>query len=271
MSDLETVYRQSDTLHPAPARLVQAALGTCLDLSKGADLPPFFHQLYFWDPQVADNLGPDGHPKVGGLIPDMGLPRRMWAGGRLAFHRPLVIGQTAEKKSVCETSSYKTGRSGRLGFVTLRHEIWQDGALRVTDWQDLVYREEPDPDARPIPPKMAPQDEGQAVPQSFDTTTLFRYSAATCNGHRIHYDLDYATKTEGYRGLVVHGPLLAQLLMLQASKTLGGLSAFEFRAQSPVMHFETVDLCHRWDEDVLTMWVRVRDDGRLAMTATAQR
>lgn len=256
-----------DVMDPARANALQTALGFTPDIDQGAALPPFFHQLYFWEPKPPCLLGRDGHPQVGdgGLIPDMGLPRRMWAGGRLQFTTPLLAGQDAEKTSVVERAEHKTGRTGPLSFVTLRHEIRQTGAICVTEWQDLVYREDPDPAApKPAAPR-APLDETDSRKVSFDTTLLFRYSALTFNGHRIHYDLDYARDVEGYGGLVVHGPLLAQHLMLFATEKLGPLTEFSFRASSPLMHFETAELCLRGDQ----MWVR-GPDGRQCMSASVK-
>ncbi len=257
--------KQTDVLDPARACALQIALGQDASVTAGSPLPPFFHQLYFWSPQPPARLGRDGHPKVGGLIPDLGLPRRMWAGGRLNFHAPLIAGTQAERRSVCESTTTKTGRSGPLGFVTLRHEIWQGDALCLTEWQDLVYRTDPSPsEVKPTPPT-ARTDETDAKDVPFDSTLLFRYSALTFNGHRIHYDLDYAREVEGYGGLVVHGPLLAQLLMLFAQDLLGPLEQFAFRASSPLMHFETATLCR----NRTSLWVR-GPDGRLCMSAEAQ-
>jgi 3-methylfumaryl-CoA hydratase len=234
----------------------------------GTQAHPFAHQVFFWDAQPADQLGRDGHPRVGGLIPDLGLPRRMWAGGRLEFHGALASGVAAQKVSVLERAERKAGRTGALGVVTLRHEIRQAGQLVVTDWQDLIYREEASGGAAPatVP---APNDETQREDRAFTTTELFRYSALTFNGHRIHYDRDYARDVEGYPGLIVHGPLLAQYLMLMAERELGTLAAFSFRAQAPVFDFEQVSLCAKPGQDGLEMWVR-GPDGRLCMTASAQ-
>ena len=256
--------RQSDGLDPARAQAMQVALGQSPDLRAGAPMPPFFHQLYFWTPVPPADLGRDGHPKVGGLIPDMGLPRRMWAGGRLEFAAPLILGVEATRVSVCDKATRKEGRTGPLAFVTLCHEIWQDGALCLTEWQDLVYREDPDPDTpRPVPPEAA-RDEDETRDVTFDATLLFRYSALTFNGHRIHYDQPYARSVEGYDGLVVHGPLLAQHLMLMAARSLGPLTRFEFRATAPLMHHETATLCRKGRR----LWVR-GPDGRQCMEASA--
>lgn len=255
---------QHDILDPARANAMHVALGVSAGCAIGTPLPPFFHQLYFWDPQVAEQLGRDGHPKVGGLIPDMGLPRRMWAAGRLAFHAPLRAGVAATRTSICESATPKQGRSGPLGFVTLRHDVHQDGQHCLSEWQDLVYREDPDPAAVKPALIMARTDEEHHEQVSFSSTLLFRYSALTFNGHRIHYDLDYARDVEGYSGLVVHGPLLAQLLMLMAQDQLGPLETFSFRATSPLMHFETATLCRKGRD----LWVR-GPDGRQCMTAQA--
>lgn len=257
--------RQSDVMDPARACALQVALGQAPDLSAGDPLPPFFHQLYFWDPVSPDGLGRDGHPKTGGLIPDMGLPRRMWAGGRLQFCAPLRLGQVGERVSVCEQAKAKTGRTGPLAFVTLRHDIWQNGVLCVREWQDLVYREDPVPGAtRPVPP-VAPSHADARRSRRFDATVLFRYSALTFNGHRIHYDQPYARDVEGYDGLVVHGPLLAHCLMEMAEAELGPLTHFSFRATAPLMHHEMAVFCRAGR----TFWV-TGPDGRMCMQADAQ-
>ncbi|WP_171177480.1 acyl dehydratase [Ruegeria sp. HKCCD8929] len=265
MKDDVVSESQSDVMDPARAAAFEVALGQSASIGPGSPLPPFFHQLYFWTPRRPDTLGRDGHPRVGGgLIPDMGLPRRMWAGGRLRFEQDLRAGIPAEKRSVLESAATKIGRTGPLAFVTLRHEIWQEGALCLTEWQDLVYREDPASDApRPVPPT-ARTDETDRREVRFDSTLLFRYSALTFNGHRIHYDLDYARDVEGYSGLVVHGPLLAQQLILMVEELMGPLAEFSFRASSPLMHFETATLCRNGPD----LWVR-GPDGRQVMQARA--
>ncbi|MDO5630690.1 MAG: MaoC family dehydratase N-terminal domain-containing protein [Paracoccus sp. (in: a-proteobacteria)] len=247
--------------HMDPARMTALAVTLGLSWTTDAPLPPFAHQIYFWDARPADQLGRDGHPAVGqgGLIPDMGLPRRMWAGGRLHFVAPLFAGQPAQKTSTVESTARKQGRSGPLAFVTLRHEISQNGRLCVTEWQDLVYRPEARASAAPRYPA-APTDADDRQGRVFTSTELFRYSALTMNGHRIHYDADYTRDIEGYAGLVVHGPLLAQHLMLMAGP---GLERFSFRGVSPLIAGEAVVLCRRGDD----LWV-AGGDGRLCMQAT---
>lgn len=228
-------------------------------------LPPFWHWIYFLEARPARELGRDGHPARGGFIPDLGLPRRMWAGGRLTFHAPLPIGAPAAKRTVIKAITEKTGRTGPLAFVTLRHEISGPDGLAVTERQDIVYRQDPAPDEPHPTPPTAPEDETSARTVRCGPTMLFRYSALTFNGHRIHYDRDYAKDVEGYAGLVVHGPLIAQMLLSEAA-ALGPVAGFSFRAASPAFDFEDIALCARQDGDVTTLWAR-GPDGRLIMSA----
>lgn len=243
----------TDVMDPARARALQATLGLRVTADTGAALPPFFHHIYFWDPQPPGALGRDGHPAVGDFMPDVGLPRRMWAAGRLLFHAPVLAGIQAEKRSVIDGVTRKAGRSGPLAFVRVRHDIWQRGAVVLTEWQDLVYREEGGsagvaPDAR--------VDETHREEAHFDSTLLFRYSALTFNGHRIHYDADYAREVEGYDGLVSHGPLLAQRLMLMGERMLARpLTDVTYRATSPLTLPRSATLC--WADG--TAWVRDPD------------
>lgn len=257
MIDTQTIR---DLMDPARAIALHATLGAP---PPGETLPPFGHHIYFWAPEPKEALGRDGHPRVGrGLIPDLGLPQRMWAGGTLDLYAPIRLGVPAERVSRLENVDEKTGRTGRLGFVTLQHTISQRGVLCVTERQDLVYREPPDNRAKtPLP--RARDDERASKRVSFDTTMLFRYSALTLNGHRIHYDADYAREVERYGGLVVHGPLLAQMLILFAEERLGPIRRFSFRATAPLMVFEPAELCLA---EQGAMWVR-GPDNRLCMSA----
>lgn len=174
----------------------------------GEALPPLWHWCFFQQPQPASALGGDGHPARGGFLPPAANRNRMWAGGRLAFHRPLRAGAEASCTSTILQVEEKAGRTGKLLFVTLCHEYFQDGQLALREEQDIVYREA-------SPPKIS---SGELLPEGDwrepvepTPTLLFRYSAVTFNGHRIHYDYPYVTATEGYPGLVVHGPLIATL------------------------------------------------------------
>lgn len=258
--------KTTDVMDPARAAALHATLG--LDgppPGHGDPLLPFFHMAYFWEARPPSDLGRDGHPKRGlGLVPDMGLPRRMWAGGRLQWHAPLKAGIAADLTEAVTRTTRKDGRTGPLAFVTLARQIRQAGQLCLTEEKDLVFREDPAPDA-PLPtPPPAPRDADEMVQVHFDETLLFRYSALTFNGHRIHYDAAYARKVEGHGGLVVHGPLLAQLLMLKARRRLGGLKCFAFRATSAVVVDEAVTLNAKGGN----FWV-AGADGRLCMEAQA--
>lgn len=174
----------------------------------GADLPPLWQWCFFQDPLPESALGTDGHPARGGFLPAADNLNRMWAGGRIEFLHALRAGEAASRVSTITHVEEKTGRTGSLLFVTVRHDYSQDGRLAIREEQDIVYRE-------PTPPK---QGNGEALAQGEwqesinpTPTLLFRYSAVTFNGHRIHYDYPYVTGTEGYSGLVVHGPLIATL------------------------------------------------------------
>ena len=195
----------------------------------------------------------------------MGLPRRMWAAGKLTFHSALLAGVRAERRSAIESLTRKDGKTGPLAFVRIRHDILQRGGLVLTEWQDIVYRQDPAPDAVTPAPPVAATDEERSLVRGFDSTALFRYSALTFNGHRIHYDKPYAQAVEGYPGLVVHGPLLAQMLMLLAEEALGRpLREFGYRATAPLFDGEEAAFC--WKAGRL--WVR-GSDGRQCMEAAA--
>ena len=240
----------TDILDPARARALQATLGMEQTIESGSMLPPFFHHIYFWDPQPPENLGRDGHPALGGFLPDMGLPRRMWAAGRLLFHAKLRAGVQAEKVSNIEGVTRKSGRSGPLAFVRVRHDVRQRGTIVLSEWQDLVYRED---DVENPERPTARTDEAHSETAYFDSTTLFRYSALTFNGHRIHYDCPYARNIEKYGDLVVHGPLLAQHLMLMGEAQLGKpLTEVTYRATAPLCAPQSATLC--WADG--TAWVR---------------
>ncbi|QIE57950.1 acyl dehydratase [Pikeienuella piscinae] len=249
----------------------EAALHAALDLAgpppgAGDALPSFHHWIYFLEAAPGRALGRDGHPATGGFIPDLGLPRRMWAGGRLEFHRPLPIGAGAERRTTIENITRKSGRSGPLAFVTLRHEISGAHGLAITEWQDLVYRDDADP-AAPAPTSApAPAGESRARAVALGPVALFRYSALTFNGHRIHYDREYARDVEGYPGLVVHGPLIAQLLLALAEEHHGPPARFRFRARAPGFDFEEITLCAVDVPAGARLWAKGAD-GRLLMEA----
>ena len=200
----------------------------------GDAVPPLGHWLYFLPCEPPSALGPDGHAARGGFLPPVhDLPRRMWAGGRLEFPGMLPIGAAIRRVSTITEVQRRHGRSGPLAFVTVRHEIAADAApAAIIEHHDIVYRSL-DAAARrpPAAPPRTPWHR-RVIP---DDVLLFRYSALTFNGHRIHYDRRYATEVEGYPGLVVHGPLIATLLVDVLQHHLGdrAIAAFSYRAVSP--------------------------------------
>ena len=226
---------------------------------EGEPVPPGFHWTLFTSSVRQSELGPDGHAKRGGFLPPVQLPRRMWAGSRLRFQQPLRVGERAEQVSVIERVEEKRGRAGTLVFVTLRHTVSGGNGLAIEDEQDLVYREAPNAEA-PVAPageKTAPSGKWrrQITP---DDVFLFRYSALTFNGHRIHYDRRYATSVEGYPGLVVHGPLLATLMLDLVRRELpeAVVERFQFKALRPTFdtsHF-TVEGGPGESERHLRLW-----------------
>ncbi|MEM7472079.1 MAG: MaoC family dehydratase N-terminal domain-containing protein [Pseudomonadota bacterium] len=259
-----------DVLRAAPAQFMQATLDAQPTLRIGDTLPPLWHWLYFLDAKPLSELGRDAHPRRGGFLPPVALPRRMWAGGRFEFHTPLSLGKAVEKRSVIKAISEKNGRSGPLCFVTVGHEVWQDGTCALSEEQDLVFRDDPDPNAPQPAPEMAPDGAEFSQTLTPSEVMLFRYSALTFNGHRIHYDVDYARQVEGYRGLVFHGPLIATLLSGLAEARLGrALTRFDYRALTPLDSLEPFELQGRTDGEGLSLWAR-RADGAMAMRATAE-
>ncbi len=258
-----------DRIDPGRSRAMQATLDdTGPVLEAGDPLPPLWHWLYFWSATPGVALGPDGHAARGGFLPPIDLPRRMWAGSRVAFHRPLPLGAEATRRSTIAEVQAKEGRSGRLAFVTVRHEISVEGGLCVSDEHDIVYREASKPGAAPAAGAPAPRDPPWQRQVRPDPVLLFRYSALTFNGHRIHYDQPYATEVEGYSGLIVHGPLLATFMVGLARewRPQARIAGFEFRALSPIFDTAPFTVAGRPapDDTFAELWV-ADPCGQLAM------
>jgi 3-methylfumaryl-CoA hydratase len=252
------------------------ALAATLDrpdrFDAGAALPPLWHWTYFWTAAPQAELGPDGHPQRGGFLPPVPLPRRMWAGGRLTFTRPLQVEGEATRNSQVASVATKHGASGALVFVTVRHELAQEGSVCVTEEHDIVYRDLPQPGAPAPAPKMAPADASWERTITPDPVLLFRYSALTFNGHRIHYDRSYVTEVEGYPGLIVHGPLIATLLadLVQRNLPQARMTSFSFRAVGPLFDIEPFTVCGSPDADGRTVRLWAKNmRGELAMQAEA--
>jgi 3-methylfumaryl-CoA hydratase len=227
-----------DDIAAAPLRGLAATLDRDdAPPARGDAVPPLGHWLYFLPQARQSQIGPDGHPRRGGFLPPVPLPRRMWAGGRLAWQpgNPLRVGDAAERRSRIESVMHKRGRSGEMVFVLVRHEVHNAHGLCLTEEHDIVYRAAAQPGEAPSAPTAADTQarwRRQVVP---DDVLLFRYSALTFNGHRIHYDRQYVTQVEGYPGLIVHGPLIATLLVDLARRQAPGrfIRAFDFRAVRP--------------------------------------
>lgn len=243
-----------------------AALAAALDREDpGEIVPPLWHWLYFLPTHRANELGPDGHAHRGGFLPPVELPRRMWAGGRFEFHDVLRVGDQATRMSTIARVDEKTGRTGPLVFVVVRHEIHTPRGLALTEEHDIVYRDHPQPGEVPAV---------QAAPAEFhwerlvhpDDVLLFRYSALTFNGHRIHYDRRYCIDVEHYPGLVVHGPLVATLLIGLAP---GDVTKFSFRAVSPLFDTEPFAVRGSRSANGASLYACAAG-GRLAMTASAE-
>jgi 3-methylfumaryl-CoA hydratase len=203
-----------DLITPAPLRALSATLDRDDPLSvQGTDLPPLWHWLFFLSHHRQSEIGPDGHAKRGGFLPPVPLPRRMWAGGRLHWQSPLRVGDAVTRESTIASVTHKSGRTGDLLFVLVKHEVHNAQGLCLTEEHDIVYRPAAQP-GDPVPsPTAAPAKATWQRDIAPDDVLLFRYSALTFNGHRIHYDRKYVTEVEGYPGLIVHGPLIATLLV----------------------------------------------------------
>jgi 3-methylfumaryl-CoA hydratase len=198
------------------------------------EVPLGLHWCLVPDVMPQNALGDDGHPRLGQILPDVGLKRRMWAGGEMIFSRLLQLGDVVDKISTIENIAFKSGKSGDLCFVTLRHLYNIDGETAINERQDVVYRA-PNSLTGGTHAEVAVVTQQDWLVQS-TPTLLFRYSALTFNGHRIHYDYPYATQEEGYEGLVVHGPIQATLLMNLAAKKFNRMpNRFTYRGQKPLI------------------------------------
>ncbi|MFA7268324.1 MAG: hypothetical protein WC073_03150 [Sterolibacterium sp.] len=260
----------ADDLGLFPARALAAAFDHERPPQKGDALPPSWHWLYFLDFPSTSGTGADGHPKKGGFLPPVSLPRRMWAAGKLQIEQPLLLGTPARKQSTIRSVDLKEGKSGALVFVNIEHALYQNERLCIIEEQNVVYRDMPSGPA-PLPPgETAPTDAQWVKTVVPDPVLLFRFSALTYNGHRIHYDRDYATQQEFYPGLVVHGPLLATLLLDFAANQAKDkrVANFSFRAVRPTFDHAPFKLCGKRNGDQLSLWT-VDPEGFIGMSAKA--
>jgi 3-methylfumaryl-CoA hydratase len=250
-------------LDPVQANRMAATLDREPGFVAGDPLPPAWHWLYFHDIVRSSELGEEGHPALGITMPPVPLPRRMWAAGRLDYAAPLTLGTEIAHTSTVSAITPKSGSTGPLYFVTVEHDFHSGDTHCLHEEQTIVYR--PMSASTELPAaERAPSDPERTTTWHLDSIALFRYSALTFNGHRIHYDVDYARHVEGYPGLVVHGPLLATLLVDLASADHRPVRHFSYRARSPVFLPEKFTVNARREGDHTRVWV-ANHAGGLAM------
>ncbi len=263
--------RTEEVIAPFPSNALAATFDrTDPPYRAGSTLPPLWHWMHFLPIHPMAEVGADGHAAKGGFLPPVPLPRRMWAGSRLTFHRPLIIGETASKTSTIAKVEHKAGRSGELVFVTVRHAMADSMGLAIDEEHDIVYREAVQPGAPAPAPIPAPDRKDWERPIRPDPVLLFRYSALTFNSHRIHYDQPYVTGVEGYPGLIVHGPLIATLLLdgLRRARPAAEVKHFEFRALAPIFDVDQFSICGSIEQEgTARLWAA--KSGTLCMDATA--
>jgi 3-methylfumaryl-CoA hydratase len=278
--NLQDWIGRSETLEDIATATPYAALSATLDRpdstrpATGTPLPYLWHWLYFLPIHAQSEIGPDGHARRGGFLPPVSLPRRMWAGSDFEFHEPLCVGDALARTSTIVDVKEKTGRTGRLVFVKVRHELRRNGSAGValTEHHNIVYRAAPTPADVAPPPQAAPAEFAWVRRMVADDVLLFRYSALTFNGHRIHYDRKYVTEVEAYPGLIVHGPLIATLLMdlLHRNMPDATVRKFEFKAVRPTFDVNPFSIHGQPSTDGKSVRLWGRDhEGWLTMDATA--
>jgi len=260
----------SEVLSPALVRQFNATFDRSSGAPPGDEAPLLIHFCLAQPSVPTAELGPDGHAARGGFLPPVPLPRRMWAGGAFSFHGDILIGDEVNRRSTVKDVVFKQGRTGPLCFVTVEHVITANGRSVLTERQDIVYREalaKNQPPAKPVDPAPLGEQSSRITPSA---AYLFRYSAMTFNGHRIHYDKDYVRDIEGYPGLIVHGPLQATLLCQFAADLRGARPAsFSFRSFGTI--FDTADFtvnASDSEDGGLRLWT-AQTHGPVAMEATA--
>jgi 3-methylfumaryl-CoA hydratase len=277
MDELKTWIGRSMTVQDCVGPTPVVALTATLDhpaaaVPEGTPLPPLWHWLYFLPMHRQSEIGPDGHALRGGFLPPVPLPRRMWAGSQFEFRAPIRVGDRVSRTSTIADVTMKSGRSGQLVFVRVRHELHGNGAAEaaLVEFHDIVYREAQRADEVAPPPQAAPADPQWQREITPDDVLLFRYSALTFNGHRIHYDRQYVTEVEGYPGLVVHGPLIATLLMDLLRRELPDavVASFRFKAVRPTFDLHRFKVCGSRDGDSVRLWAQDHE-GWLTMDAVA--
>jgi 3-methylfumaryl-CoA hydratase len=275
--DLQVWAGRSETVHDTVGATPVVALNATLDhpamlVAGGCTLPPLWHWLYFLPMHRQSEIGADGHAKRGGFLPPVPLPRRMWAGSQFEFRAPIRVGDRVARTSTIADVTSKDGRTGKLVFVKVRHELRCNNAAdpALVEFHDIVYRESQRADDVPPPPQAAQTGaawQREIVP---DDVLLFRYSALTFNGHRIHYDRKYVTEVEGYPGLIVHGPLIATLLLdlLRRNAPDAEVTSFRFKAVRLTFDLHPFRVNGTRDGNSVRLWAEDHQ-GWLTMDATA--
>ncbi|MBL0151033.1 MAG: MaoC family dehydratase N-terminal domain-containing protein [Ideonella sp.] len=264
-----------DTIGPTPVVALTATLDhPAVPVAVGTPLPPLWHWLYFLPMHRQSEIGADGHAKRGGFLPPVPLPRRMWAGSQFEFRSPVCVGDRVARTSTIVDVTSKSGRTGNLVFVKVRHELRCNDAAdaALVEFHDIVYRDAQKPGDVPPPPQPAAADGAWRRELLPDDVLLFRYSALTFNGHRIHYDRRYVTEVEGYPGLVVHGPLIATLLLdlLRREMPDAPLASFQFKAVRPTFDGRPMHVNGQPSADGRSVHLWANDhEGWLTMDATA--
>ena len=280
LAHLQSWASRTETLHDDISAAPLRGLAATLDRDDaapgpGTALPPLWHWLYFLPQPRQSEIGPDGHARRGGFLPPVPLPRRMWAGGRLNWlpENPLLVGDAVQRVSRIASVTHKAGRTGDLLFVLVRHEVHNSRGLALTEEHDIVYRaaaQPGDPASPPVPAEKDAAWQREIVP---DDVLLFRYSALTFNGHRIHYDRQYVTEVEGYPGLIVHGPLIATLLvdLLRRHLPHAVVKRFDFKVVRPTFDLHPFRLNGQPSADGKSVRLWAEDhEGWLTMQATAE-
>lgn len=259
-----------DIIDARPMRLMQAMLDRTPYTKAGDALPPLWHWMYFPEEDLQESIAADGHTVRGGFLPPVDLPRRMWAGGRFKFKRPLRIGDTVTKISTIKDIKNTQGHSGKLCFVTVEHHFSVKNITCFSEEHDIVYRDYPAPDAPAPKLKAAPSSADWQRQIKPNPVLLFRYSALTFNGHRIHYDRSYCRDEEGYPGLIFHGPLTATLLLdlLLENESGKWISEFDFRAMLPLFDTSPFTIAGQRNQNELKLWA-ADNCGNIAMQAGA--
>ncbi len=279
MQDLSSWLGRQESVRDRIGATPVAALTATLDhppadTPDGTPLPPLWHWLYFLPLHRQSEIGPDGHAKRGGFLPPVPLPRRMWAGSQFEFRAPVRVGDAVERRSTIADVTVKEGRTGTLVFVKVRHELRCNGASEpaIVEFHEIVYRDAKKAGDVDPPPQAAPAGAAWQRTVVPDDVLLFRYSALTFNGHRIHYDRRYVTEVEGYPGLIVHGPLIATLLMdlLRRERPQAEVATFRFKAVRPTFDLHPFRVNGAPDADGKTARLWANDhEGWLTMDAVA--